>query len=244
MVIRLRSLAVTSIASAVLATPVVPASADTDWTAFPGGIAPGASIAQARDVDYYACTLGIIAGDPSTHQLYGITAGHCDQHGAVVYSVAEKPNTQRTLGNYVASRDGTTITGSDDVLPRYTDAGVIGFASGTSISSFKIAGKYSVRAVLKDRADLPYGTEVCKYGARSEETCGTVAVAGKYTVTVQLRAVHGDSGAPLYRKNRDGTVDLIGIASSVDANADTAKFFWVAPVLEALKLQACGCGTS
>nr|WP_193215388.1 hypothetical protein [Mycolicibacterium fortuitum] len=222
------------------------AVADTDWTAFPGGIAPGAGIAQARpggDEDFATCTLGVIAGDPSTHKLYGIAAGHCDHGGPVLYSVAEKPDTQRTLGTYVASRGpGTTITGDDDLLPVYTDAGVIAFAPGTPIASFKIGGRYPVRAVLKDRKDVPYGTEVCKYGMKSGETCGPVVVAAKYTITAQLRTVHGDSGAPLYRKNRDGTADLIGIASSVNEDSRTTKFFWIAPVLEALNLEACGCG--
>lgn len=225
------------------------ASAETDWRSFPGGIAPGTTIAQIQENgDYRTCTLGLIAGDPATHHLFGITAGHCDKttnsRPTVYYTDADTPAVARPLGSYTVSRsdDGSTPTGDPNVLPTYTDAGVIAIKDGTPISSFKIAGQYPMRAVVEDYHDLPAGTEVCKFGMRTGETCGPVVVAAKYTITARLNAIHGDSGSPLYVKNDDGSVDLIGLASTDDG--DTAKFFWVGPVLRALNLQVCGCGAN
>lgn len=226
-------------------SPAVASAKDADWTSFPGGIAPGATIAQVGQSGGKVCTLGLIAGDPVTHKLYGITAGHCDHSDidrTVLYTDSNSPDIARPLGTYTASRkrDGKTPTGNADVLPVYTDAGVIGIQSGTPVSSFKLAGVYSVRAVVENYQELPYGTEVCKYGMKTGETCGPVTVATKYTISAEVRAIHGDSGSPLYRKNPDGTVDLIGIASNV--HDGFTQFFWVGPVLRALKLQVCGCG--
>lgn len=238
--------------AAAMITAARAIATDSDWTSFPGGIAPGATIAQSTDGGSFTCTLGLIAGDPASHRLYGITAGHCDHTAearpTVHFSEADSPDVARPLGTYVASRDtdGSTPTGNDE-LPLYTDAGVIAMQDGVRIASFKIAGVYPVRGVVEDRKDLPYGTEVCKYGMRTGETCGPITVASKYTVTAQLRAIHGDSGAPLYRKNNDGTVDIIGVLSNGDDESSLGElnqFFWVAPVLKALNLQVCGCGAN
>lgn len=234
--------AATFAAALITAAPVT--AQDAEWTSFPGGIAPGATIAQISEDDGSACTLGVIAGDPATHRLYALTAGHCDHSDTiddtVLYTDANSPDIARPLGTYIASRDRDgTAAGSGDDLPLYTDAGVIALQDGTPISSFKIAGVYPVRGVLSDRKDLPYGTEVCKYGMRTGETCGPIQAASKYTVTARLRTVPGDSGSSLYRKNSDGSVDLIGLTSG--GGDDTAQFFWIAPLLEALNLQICGC---
>lgn len=236
--------------AAAMITPARAAATDTDWTSFPGGIAPGATVAQIGEDNGSACTLGLIAGDPASHRLYGITSGHCDHSDTidrtVIFTDANSPNIARPLGTYIASRarDGSTTTGGGEDLPLYTDAGVIAMQDGVPIASFKIAGVYPVRGVVEDRKDLPYGTEVCKYGMRTGETCGPITVASKYTVTAELRVIHGDSGSPLYRKNSDGTVDVIGLASNGDEETGTTQFFWVAPVLKALKLQVCGCGAN
>lgn len=248
-----RSLA--AVSAALLATfgMVAPAqaAAETGWRSFPGGIAPGTTIAQVQENgDFGACTLGLIAGDPTNHHLFGITAGHCDKTAnsrpTVYYTDANSPDAAQPLGVYTVSRndDGSSPTGDPNLLPVYTDAGVIAIKDGTPISSFKIAGVYPVRRVVEDYHDLPAGTEVCKFGMRTGETCGPVVTAAKYTVTAQLNVIHGDSGAPLYIKNGDGSVDLIGLASNVDHQAGTAQFFWVGPVLRALNLQVCGCGAN
>lgn len=237
------------VASGIMSAPIA-AAKETDWTSFAGGIAPGATIAQVGETGGSACTLGFIAGDPITHKLYGITAGHCDHSSTmpptVLYTDANSPDIARPLGTYTASRqkDGTTTSGKPGDLPTYTDAGIIGLRDGTAIASFKLAGVYPVRGVVEDYQDLPYGTEVCKYGMRTGETCGPITVASKYTITAEVHAIHGDSGSPLYRKNNDGTVDLIGILSN---GSDTEfgemnRFFWAGPLLRALKLQVCGCG--
>lgn len=246
-----RSAIITVAASLLAAIGVLTATrahaTDRDWTSFPGGIAPGATIAQVQENgDFASCTLGLVAGDPATHQLYGITAGHCDHSATsrttVYYTDANSPEIARPLGAYVVSRkdDGSTPSGDPDALPVYTDAAVIAIKDGTPISSFKIAGEYPVHRVIEDYHDLPYRTEVCKFGMRTGETCGPIVVASKYTITAQLRAIHGDSGSPLYIKNDDGSVDLIGILSNGDN--DSHQFFWIGPVLRALHLQVCGCG--
>jgi len=239
----------TAAVAAALIALAPPAAADDDrWTSFAGGIAPGTGIAQTAQGEYDACTLGLIAGDPATHRLYGITAGHCDSSATmsrtVLYTDANSPDIARPMGTYIASRnhDGSTRTGDRDALPLYTDAGVIAIQAGTPIASFKIAGVYSVRGVVEDYHDLPADTEVCKFGMKTGETCGPVVAASTYTVTAKLHDDHGDSGSPLYIRNNDGTVNLIGIASA--SNSDLSRFFYVAPVLKALHLQVCGCGSN
>jgi hypothetical protein len=62
------------------------------------------------------------------------------------------------------------------------------------------------------------GSTVCKYGATTQETCGTVLSVDDTRFTVQMPADHGDSGAPIYERltpNSKG-VHVIGTVIAED----------------------------
>ena len=56
---------------------------------------------------------------------------------------------------------------------------------------------------------------VCKDGGRTSRTCGRVLNVNPDTgeIAVAILAWQGDSGAPVYTVNPDGSVNIIGIAS-------------------------------
>ncbi|RFZ63202.1 hypothetical protein DE4576_04843 [Mycobacterium marinum] len=62
------------------------------------------------------------------------------------------------------------------------------------------------------------GSTVCKYGATTQETCGTVLSVHDTKFAVQMPADHGDSGAPIYERlnpNSKG-VHVVGTVTSED----------------------------
>lgn len=224
------------------------AAADpNEWISF-SGLAPGSAIGQLapHDEGMYVCTLGFIGREKTTFAMKAITAGHCD-HGAggrrtVFYSEASDPDTARPLGIYSRSIARGADTGtSPGGLPRLTDAGVIDINPDVYISSYQIAGVYRVTRTLRPDPALASGTEVCKYGIRTGETCGPVMSADKDRVLVRLNITEGDSGAPAYIKTGDGTVTAVGILSGHLRQDDTvAAIYYLYPVIETLGLQVCG----
>jgi hypothetical protein len=62
------------------------------------------------------------------------------------------------------------------------------------------------------------GSTVCKYGATTQETCGTVLSVGDDKFAVQMPADHGDSGAPIYERLKPGSkgVHVVGTVISED----------------------------
>jgi hypothetical protein len=64
------------------------------------------------------------------------------------------------------------------------------------------------------------GATVCKYGATTQETCGTVLAVNDNKFTVQMPADHGDSGAPVFQRLKPGDkgVHVVGTVVSEDPN--------------------------
>lgn len=62
------------------------------------------------------------------------------------------------------------------------------------------------------------GSTVCKYGATTQETCGTVLSVDDTKFAVQMPADHGDSGAPIYERLKPGSkgVHVVGTVISED----------------------------
>lgn len=64
------------------------------------------------------------------------------------------------------------------------------------------------------------GNEVCKYGATTQETCGTILSVSRdrNSFTVEMTADHGDSGAPIYGRLEPGAdgVHIVGTVISED----------------------------
>lgn len=246
----LRKLAAAATTASVLALgPALgAAAADTnEWTSF-SGITPGASIGQrAPDKNgTYRCTLAFIAREKSTYAKKAITAGHCD-HSAdalptVFYTESSDPDTARPLGTFSRSTDRGQNTGTSSAgLPPYTDAGIIDMNPGIPHTSYKVAGVYRVTRTLRPNPPLAPGIEVCKYGARTGETCGPVISADNDRITVRLHLIEGDSGAPAYIKTGDNTITAVGMLSGYLAeDQGTAVIYYLFPVIDSLGLQICG----
>lgn len=83
-----------------------------------------------------------------------------------------------------------------------------------------IPSEYSLmsREPLLDPWVPDKGSTVCKYGATTQETCGTVLSVDDTKFAVQMPADHGDSGAPIYERlnaNSKG-VHVVGTVISED----------------------------
>lgn len=107
------------------------------------------------------------------------TAGHCYQDGI----------TEVSLGNI---QIGQFIPQIHDPV---TDLIAIRLYSN-------IPSEYSLmsREPLLDPWVPNEGSKVCKYGATTQETCGTVLSVDDKKFAVQMPADHGDSGAPIYER--------------------------------------------
>lgn len=226
-----------------------PAAAATpnEWTAF-SGLVPGTTIAQ-RLIDgggLVRCTLGFIARDNTTYAKKAITAGHCDRTAdaqrTVIYSESSNPDKARALGTYSRSIDRGADTGTSSLgLPPYTDAGIIDITSSAPILSYRVAAHYRIANVLPTHPPLPNNTEVCKYGARTGETCGPVVYAGPEQLHVRMDNIAGDSGSPVYIKTAETIITAVGILSGHLTNdPGVARVYYLRPIIDGLNLKICG----
>ncbi|MCV7286082.1 hypothetical protein H7J87_12140 [Mycolicibacterium wolinskyi] len=224
------------------------AAADVnEWTSF-AGLTPGTTIGQRipQKNGIYVCTLAFIAREKATYAKKAITAGHCDHtaegQATVFYTESSDPDTARPLGTYSRSNARGADTGTSSAgLPAFTDAGIIDMNPGIRPSSYDVAGVYRVTRTLRPDPPLAPGIEVCKFGARTGETCGPVISADSDRITARLRLVEGDSGAPAYIKTGGDTITAVGMLSGhlVD-DEDTAVIYYLFPVIDSLGLQICG----
>lgn len=224
------------------------AAADVnEWTSF-SGVTPGASIGQRTPEKNgtYRCTLAFIAREKATYAKKAITAGHCDHSTdalpTVFYTESSDPDTARPLGTFSRSTARGQNTGTSSAgLPPLTDAGIIDMNPGIRPSSYQVAGVYRVTRTLRPDPPLASGIEVCKYGARTGETCGPVITADSDRITVRLHLIEGDSGAPAYIKTGDNTITAVGMLSGyLSGDEGTAVIYYLFPVIDSLGLQICG----
>ena len=223
------------------------AATPAEWTAF-AGVTPGMTIAQ-RLLDgggLVTCTLAFIARDSGTYAKKGITAGHCDRTAdaqrTVIYSEYSAPDKARPLGTYSRSIDRGADTGTSSAgLPSYTDAGIIDLTSSAPILSYRVAAHYRITEVLSPAPPLPENTEVCKFGARTGETCGPVIYAGPEQLHARLHLMPGDSGAPVYIRTSPSTIIAVGILSGhLSREPGIARAYYLRPIIDGLNLKVCG----
>ncbi|CAN3132258.1 hypothetical protein ACNUDN_30475 [Mycobacterium sp. smrl_JER01] len=244
----LTALFATATAIALLARALPTAAATpNEWTAF-SGVVPGTTIAQ-RLLDgrgLVRCTLAFIARDNTTYSKKGITAGHCDRTAdgqpTVIHSESSNPDKARPLGTYSRSIDRGAATGTSSVgLPSYTDAGIIDLTSSAPILSYRVAAHYRIDNVLPTEPPLPTNTEVCKFGARTGETCGPVVYAGPEQLHVRMHLIPGDSGSPVYIKTAPTTITAVGILSGhLSHDPGVARAYYLRPIIDGLNLKICG----
>ena len=216
-----------------------PTSTNNEWLSFTNatpGMAIGMDIGQPGRVG--KCTAGPIGKKDGKFIM--LTAGHCHQEdmGTRVRYATKDKNVLTELGHYTKSQD---IRSDGKVVDFKTDFAIIEIKKGTT-ASLAVAGKYRVDHVV-DPLDLREGMEVCKYGFRTEETCGQVDYVNGNIVRVNLFSKAGDSGSPAYIKLGNNRVALVGLLSgspcktTCDSPDDTidgaTNFALLAPILEA-----------
>lgn len=125
------------------------------------------------------------------------TAGHCYQDGI----------TEVSLGNIQIGRF------IPEIHDPTTDLIAIRLYSN-------VPSEYSLmsREPLLDPWVPNKGSTVCKYGATTQETCGTVLSVDDTKFAVQMPADHGDSGAPIYERLNPTSkgVHVVGTVISED----------------------------
>lgn len=200
-----------------------PASAEPPVPPAPA-ITPGAGIGlyDSNGKAAAACTLGFLATGADGSR-YGFTAGHCDEGGNVVMPYQTQGNYQR-IGQFAASDHGSgwdpdiaTIR-LDSTLPM--DTRVLVRRPVTGLTS-------------------KVGTDdtLCYYGMRSGRQCGKVQWSTESAetdsrVSFSATAIGGDSGAPVYRIERDGTATAVGVLDTADTSSGEVTATLIEPYLK------------
>jgi len=189
------------------------------------------------------CTSAFAARDEDNTPLV-LTAGHCFPAGARSY--AEYGVITGSAGKVRLDRLGTVDTAQSRTTPaaRRTVEWVTDFAvirvdpSVAPVAT--IADTYAVSEVATaDR--LTRGMTVCKYGYRTQETCGPVVAVEDGFVRVNLYSRTGDSGAPAYLKLGGNTVAAVGLLSSSPKMGTftddyVTDFALLAPILSQMRI--------
>ncbi|OBA60365.1 trypsin [Mycobacterium sp. 1100029.7] len=155
---------------------------------------------------------------------YLMTSAHCDAHDGSVWTYGDNqaPLGKLVKGEYAENPETGTQT---------KDAALIKLEPGVGVPSDDIAGKYPVRDALS-LSQIKVGTQMCKVGAVTGETCGPITdIEGDYVVEAKLHCTGGDSGSPGFVRNPDGTASAIGILTSASDDENTTYFILVAPLL-------------
>lgn len=224
---------------------VVPKTAadDNSWLSFSSGVTPGGAI-RIGSTDTTAkatrCTSGFATTSP-TSKYTVVTAGHCFRNYGPhsFYAVAGEADYRR-LGEVTVFQDRDN-TGK--VVDFESDFAIIPVTSGIgNHGTAWVADQYKVSR-LYDRDDLHVGMKLCKYGYRTEETCGTITDVNDEFVRASVFSLSGDSGSPAYTKLSDGTVAAVGVLSGSprdsDGNVDdyVTDFALLAPILDTQGLE-------
>lgn len=199
---RLHAYAAVAAAAVTAVTLAAPAAA-APITPNPA-ITPGAGVTTYNSAGAFAgsCTLGFLAtGTDGGH--YAFTAGHCADSGYVLMPYQEQGNYQR-VGRFAESVHETT----------WPDIAAIKLDGNLPLDNRVL----SRRPVTGATSTLRDGDTLCFYGMRSGRQCGAAFVATMDGVSVGFSApaIPGDSGAPVYRIEKDGSATAVGILKGSD----------------------------
>lgn len=195
-----------SVVAALLAATLSAAPARASATAVPG------MLIKNQD---WACTAGFAARD-ADRNYYLFTSGHCDHPVGAQWTDSQGA----ALGHITVSEDeGDQKDAALILLDREV---------GTPVTA---VGGAPLRDVLVPSA-LHAGLPICKLGAITGETCGTITSVEDRLVITSVPAQPGDSGSAGYVKNSDGTVSAVGVLSgTLGDDVNTTVFFLVQPLL-------------
>ena len=174
-------------------------------------MAPGVGIGiyDGNNQPVDTCTAGWLIHD-SNGQPGLLTAGHCDDDGAVTYFNEAKGF--QVVGSFTHKAFGGDHGEDDDIAV----LGIGNSPPGPPVSTdTRIIG---IRPVIAP-ADQPHparGQQLCHYGFISGERhggpeCGPVVEVQPNTVRFDAHVTKGDSGGPVYYRNADGTATPVGI---------------------------------
>ena len=234
---------------------------DAAWTRPP--FAPGDAYYQLADNKYNRCTAGFLVKDTDGN-FGILTAGHCDirefdkpgPNGLCVSKV--DPNERAHLCHRVGHIADADL--NDDIAREHArgeiggfkyavldydasvdpdhfgaDDGLISINSNIRVTS-KIAGNRAVTEAVDGQQirDSFIGSKVCKYGAVTEETCGTIVSSTDTVVSIYGASfAHGDSGGPVYIVTDADRVIPIEVVSN-STYGDPHRFYaaLIAPMLD------------
>lgn len=211
---------------------------DEEWWTW-DKVTPGMAIGVRGTEGQGSCTLGfIVYGGPAGNTPFAATAGHCTDFRESQFDwIPLGAGKKQPLGMLYEAQywqEGTNIRAD---APFTTDYAMGSFFSDTgAIFNPEIANTYRITGVVRPSEIRP-GIEMCKFGYRTQETCGPVIASNGDHVRVALFSIPGDSGSPLYVKQGSNSVKAVGILSGsplidgqrVDSISD---FALISPVLE------------
>ena len=191
--------AYTAITAAAIAAVAMAAPAAAAPLPATPAVTPGAAIGVYDSSGKAAgtCTLGFLAtGNDGTH--YAFTAGHCDHSGPVLTPYQAEGNFQRIGQPAVSVQEST-----------WPDIAAIKL-DGTLPLDTRVLSRRPVTGVTSTLRD---GDTLCYYGMRSGRQCGAAFVSTMDADSVSFAATAGpgDSGAPVYRIEKDGSATAVGI---------------------------------
>ncbi|WP_405162526.1 S1 family peptidase [Nocardia sp. NBC_01499] len=132
---------------------------------------------------------------------YAVTAGHCWVPGKNVDTVTHDAN---------GEINGTFVAGAPD------SENVVGAAMGyglLEINPFQVAvsGSFDRYSLESIDTNPQVGQQVCKLGARTGLSCGTISRIGdNYFLIDGMHSDHGDSGGIVFRELPNGHAVFVG----------------------------------
>ena len=193
------------------------------WGEYPVA-SPGAylvSTSLAGNGQPFQCTAGFTVRTPSGAPGM-LTAGHCDRDPVNDTVLQRTPTGDRMIGHYVRW----------EVTPGGRDIGLVDLA-GSSVPLVSQVDAMNVSRVMSADDVRREQPQLCKSGARTGVSCGPVTAVTETQVSFRAWDDLGDSGAPVYARQADGTVAAVGIlfAHSDDVFGRIVHATLVAPVM-------------
>ncbi|GAB3229872.1 hypothetical protein GCM10027535_36310 [Mycolicibacterium hippocampi] len=211
------------VAAVLAALTVAQVPAAHAWGEYPVA-SPGAylvSTSLAGNGQPYQCTAGFTVrtagGAPGM-----LTAGHCDRDPVNDTVLQRTPSGDRVIGHYVRW----------EVIPGVRDIGLVDLA-GSSVPLVSQVDAMRVSRVMSAEDIRREQPQLCKSGARTGVSCGPITSVTDTQISFRAWDDLGDSGAPVYARQADGTVAAVGIlfAHTDDVFGRIIHASLVAPVM-------------
>jgi hypothetical protein len=185
------------------------------------------TIAQPDDTTLDTCTLALFG--KHSGETVAITASYCRRAGDEVFYKTSRQPTTMDLASTLPFGEYTHVEqGALDGV------GVISVDTGVQINP-KVGNRIRIEGVLDPR-ELRAGMQICKYGYRTQETCGDITTVTTTSVIADLYTRRGDAGGLAYVKTSATTAYAVGVQSgrlNEPAEAQRAvRFAYLKPVFD------------